>query len=201
MQVQLKSLKNSHGFLAEDKFPFTGKWHLGLNCETNSDGCHHPNNHGFDYYFGLPLSNFRNLGKIILYYSRTPPLLHRKNLPASKLLTAILKSSPQQNQYSTRIIFFKELDFLKLLSRNPVNQENQWVIESLKFCWGLFFFYFSISWVMDQKWENISLKMRWTFSKTVRTKSAQIYGHPFQPPPISAHLFNFRTIFNKKYAK
>ncbi len=45
------------------QFP-TGKWHLGLNCDTPWDGCHGPLQHGFDYYFGLPLSNFRNLGEL-----------------------------------------------------------------------------------------------------------------------------------------
>ena len=41
---------------------FIGKWHLGLNCETNSDFCHHPLKHGFDYFYGLPLTNLRNCG-------------------------------------------------------------------------------------------------------------------------------------------
>ena len=33
-----------------------------MSCETSTDLCHHPNNHGFDYFFGLPLTNFRNMG-------------------------------------------------------------------------------------------------------------------------------------------
>ncbi|XP_068126024.1 arylsulfatase H-like isoform X2 [Hyperolius riggenbachi] len=33
-----------------------GKWHLGVNCESRTDFCHHPLNHGFDYFFGLPMS-------------------------------------------------------------------------------------------------------------------------------------------------
>ncbi|XP_032879254.1 steryl-sulfatase [Amblyraja radiata] len=37
-----------------------GKWHLGLNCEASGDHCHHPANHGFDYFYGLPLTNMRN---------------------------------------------------------------------------------------------------------------------------------------------
>lgn len=37
-----------------------GKWHLGLNCETSADHCHHPNNHGFKYFWGFPLTNFRD---------------------------------------------------------------------------------------------------------------------------------------------
>ncbi|XP_042526823.1 arylsulfatase L-like [Dipodomys spectabilis] len=30
-----------------------GKWHLGLNCESPSDHCQHPLNHGFDSFFGV----------------------------------------------------------------------------------------------------------------------------------------------------
>ncbi|KAG9462745.1 hypothetical protein GDO78_023225 [Eleutherodactylus coqui] len=33
-----------------------GKWHLGMNCESLNDHCHHPLNHGFDYFYGTPLS-------------------------------------------------------------------------------------------------------------------------------------------------
>ncbi|XP_053167338.1 arylsulfatase D-like isoform X5 [Hemicordylus capensis] len=31
-----------------------GKWHQGLNCESRNDHCHHPLNHGFDYFYGNP---------------------------------------------------------------------------------------------------------------------------------------------------
>ena len=41
---------------------FSGKWHLGLNCDHFGDNCHHPLNQGFDYYYGMPLSNYRTLG-------------------------------------------------------------------------------------------------------------------------------------------
>ena len=40
-----------------------GKWHLGVNCERNSDFCHHPLNHGFQYYYGMPLTNLRDCGE------------------------------------------------------------------------------------------------------------------------------------------
>ncbi|XP_066455990.1 arylsulfatase D-like isoform X4 [Eleutherodactylus coqui] len=33
-----------------------GKWHLGMNCESLNDHCHHPLNHGFDYFYGMPLT-------------------------------------------------------------------------------------------------------------------------------------------------
>ncbi|XP_075771681.1 arylsulfatase H-like isoform X2 [Pelodiscus sinensis] len=31
-----------------------GKWHQGVNCEFHGDHCHHPLNHGFDYFYGMP---------------------------------------------------------------------------------------------------------------------------------------------------
>ncbi|KAM9390269.1 steryl-sulfatase-like [Phaethornis superciliosus] len=37
-----------------------GKWHLGMNCESNNDFCHHPLSHGFDYFYGLPVTNLRD---------------------------------------------------------------------------------------------------------------------------------------------
>ncbi|KAM6894076.1 steryl-sulfatase [Xenentodon cancila] len=37
-----------------------GKWHLGLNCKSSDDHCHHPSIHGFNYFFGIPLTNLRD---------------------------------------------------------------------------------------------------------------------------------------------
>nr|XP_055070754.1 arylsulfatase D isoform X1 [Misgurnus anguillicaudatus] len=37
-----------------------GKWHLGVNCENRNDLCHHPNNHGFNFFYGLPFTNFND---------------------------------------------------------------------------------------------------------------------------------------------
>ncbi|KAJ8350760.1 hypothetical protein SKAU_G00258900 [Synaphobranchus kaupii] len=37
-----------------------GKWHLGVSCESRKDHCHHPNWHGFDYFYGLPLTNLND---------------------------------------------------------------------------------------------------------------------------------------------
>uniref|UniRef100_A0A3Q0QT27 Steroid sulfatase n=1 Tax=Amphilophus citrinellus TaxID=61819 RepID=A0A3Q0QT27_AMPCI len=37
-----------------------GKWHLGLNCKSSDDHCHHPSVHGFNYFFGIPLTNLRD---------------------------------------------------------------------------------------------------------------------------------------------
>ena len=37
-----------------------GKWHLGLNSKQPNDFVHHPLNHGFQYFYGLPLTNLRD---------------------------------------------------------------------------------------------------------------------------------------------
>uniref|UniRef100_A0A3B4X0G4 Arylsulfatase D n=1 Tax=Seriola lalandi dorsalis TaxID=1841481 RepID=A0A3B4X0G4_SERLL len=37
-----------------------GKWHLGVNCEHRGDHCHHPNQHGFSYFYGLPFTLFND---------------------------------------------------------------------------------------------------------------------------------------------
>lgn len=57
-----------------------GKWHLGKDCAVLDDNCHHPNSHGFDYYFGLPLTNLKDFGGdgdsvILTYFPYFYPLL------------------------------------------------------------------------------------------------------------------------------
>ena len=42
---------------------FLGKWHLGMHCEDSEDYCHHPNKQGFDYFYGVPLTNLKDFGK------------------------------------------------------------------------------------------------------------------------------------------
>ncbi|KAM5197298.1 steryl-sulfatase isoform 3-T10 [Hipposideros larvatus] len=37
-----------------------GKWHLGVHCHNKTDFCHHPLNHGFDYFHGVPVTNLRD---------------------------------------------------------------------------------------------------------------------------------------------
>lgn len=41
---------------------YIGKWHLGLYCTSKDDPCHHPLHHGFDYFYGLPLTNLKDFG-------------------------------------------------------------------------------------------------------------------------------------------
>uniref|UniRef100_A0A6I8NCP5 Steroid sulfatase n=1 Tax=Ornithorhynchus anatinus TaxID=9258 RepID=A0A6I8NCP5_ORNAN len=38
----------------------SGKWHLGMNCGSTDDFCHHPLSHGFDYFYGLTVTNMRD---------------------------------------------------------------------------------------------------------------------------------------------
>lgn len=49
-----------------------GKWHLGKDCGSRDDNCHHPTRHGFHYFFGLPLTNLKDFGhtgeSVILSY-------------------------------------------------------------------------------------------------------------------------------------
>uniref|UniRef100_A0A8D2L0E0 Sulfatase N-terminal domain-containing protein n=1 Tax=Varanus komodoensis TaxID=61221 RepID=A0A8D2L0E0_VARKO len=37
-----------------------GKWHQGVNCDSVNDHCHHPLNHGFDYFYGMPFTLLNN---------------------------------------------------------------------------------------------------------------------------------------------
>ena len=37
-----------------------GKWHLGINCNNRTDHCYLPVHHGFDSWFGIPLTNIRD---------------------------------------------------------------------------------------------------------------------------------------------
>ncbi|KAM6151445.1 steryl-sulfatase [Rhynchocyon petersi] len=37
-----------------------GKWHLGVSCTSRADFCHHPLSHGFDYFYGLTVTNLRD---------------------------------------------------------------------------------------------------------------------------------------------
>lgn len=55
-EVTFSSIAKQQGY----ETALIGKWHLGLNCETRDDHCHHPNNHGFTYFYGIPLTNLRD---------------------------------------------------------------------------------------------------------------------------------------------
>ncbi|XP_013414823.1 steryl-sulfatase [Lingula anatina] len=44
------------------KTAFIGKWHVGTYCDNTGDPCHHPLRQGFDYFYGLPLTNLKDFG-------------------------------------------------------------------------------------------------------------------------------------------
>ncbi|XP_036883589.1 arylsulfatase L-like [Sturnira hondurensis] len=47
-----------------------GKWHLGLNCKSSGDHCHHPLNHGFDHFYGMPFSMMADCANWVLSEKR-----------------------------------------------------------------------------------------------------------------------------------
>ncbi|KAL9983005.1 hypothetical protein ACROYT_G005126 [Oculina patagonica] len=46
-----------------------GKWHLGLHSSSNSDFHFHPLKQGFDYFYGLPLTNLRDCEPVVVLIS------------------------------------------------------------------------------------------------------------------------------------
>ncbi|XP_056416775.1 arylsulfatase H-like isoform X2 [Hyla sarda] len=63
-----------------------GKWHLGVNCESSDDFCHHPLNHGFDYFYGTPFSLFNDCE--VSRESEMP--MYNKQLQAQIFLITVL---------------------------------------------------------------------------------------------------------------
>ncbi|XP_071784301.1 steryl-sulfatase-like [Asterias amurensis] len=53
-----------------------GKWHLGSMCEAENE-CSHPNGQGFDYFFGLPLTNLRDCGSNSNVFIAWDPHIYR----------------------------------------------------------------------------------------------------------------------------
>ncbi|XP_038613060.1 arylsulfatase L-like [Tachyglossus aculeatus] len=66
-----------------------GKWHQGLNCERRSDHCHHPLNHGFDYFYGMPFSLMGDC-KLSLHSEKRARLESQFSLAAQSLALASL---------------------------------------------------------------------------------------------------------------
>lgn len=61
LRVPLRSnRKLSETFLFSTFIGMIGKWHLGLHSSNNSDFFFHPLQQGFDYFYGLPLTNLRD---------------------------------------------------------------------------------------------------------------------------------------------
>uniref|UniRef100_A0A8C0ZU90 Steryl-sulfatase n=1 Tax=Castor canadensis TaxID=51338 RepID=A0A8C0ZU90_CASCN len=65
-----------------------GKWHLGLNCATATDHCHHPLQHGFGHFYGMPFTMMADCQQWELSEKRVS-LQHKLNL-GLQLLTGAL---------------------------------------------------------------------------------------------------------------
>lgn len=66
----------------------TGKWHLGLSCASRGDHCSHPRNHGFEFFYGLPLGVLRDCKP------GSTPELHRGLTIALWVCTVVLGLVP-----------------------------------------------------------------------------------------------------------
>ncbi|XP_043928391.1 steryl-sulfatase isoform X2 [Protopterus annectens] len=66
-----------------------GKWHLGMNCNTRDDLCHHPHHYGFDYFYGMIMTNLkdciRGCGSVI-----SSGLRRRFTVPTSYLVITLI---------------------------------------------------------------------------------------------------------------
>ncbi|KAG1956199.1 arylsulfatase D [Pimephales promelas] len=94
-----------------------GKWHLGVNCASRNDHCHHPNTHGFDFFYGLPFTFFNDCrpgeGKDVLV-DLQEMLWRISTLVALALLTLLLVRAVGLMQIRLTLVLF--LAALSLLS-------------------------------------------------------------------------------------
>jgi len=129
------------------KTALIGKWHLGLSCNTSHDFCHHPNNHGFHHFYGLPLSNFRecgddwgvgfnnvdkNIGIIITSIAAVISFLYIRKCSFKIYILAILCLALALNFYVSaviRVIMYKW--FSCMLMRNAEVVEQPFLLKGL----------------------------------------------------------------------
>ncbi|XP_013768840.1 steryl-sulfatase-like, partial [Pundamilia nyererei] len=106
-----------------------GKWHLGLNCESRDDHCHHPNNHGFNYFFGIPLTNLRDCqpghGTIFQFHKYLPyrtmgiVLLTTVVLHYSGVIGRSIVEQPYKSENMTQRMVHEAVDFIERNSNRP----------------------------------------------------------------------------------
>uniref|UniRef100_A0A8C5M4Q3 Arylsulfatase D n=1 Tax=Leptobrachium leishanense TaxID=445787 RepID=A0A8C5M4Q3_9ANUR len=114
-----------------------GKWHLGVNCESKTDFCHHPLNHGFDFYYGMPLT----------------------------LLTDCQDSCPSETHVSFKkdLLFYAQLFFLalatiaacKLLNLLPINWK---ILIFFTICGLSVFMYLYMPYLFFRHWNCVLMR-------------------------------------------
>ncbi|XP_037094329.1 steryl-sulfatase-like [Pollicipes pollicipes] len=57
-ETTLPKVLGRHGYTSS----LVGKWHLGISCQRYGDHCHHPLTHGFDSFYGIPMTNLKDFG-------------------------------------------------------------------------------------------------------------------------------------------
>ncbi|XP_071507376.1 steryl-sulfatase-like [Diadema antillarum] len=115
-----------------------GKWHLGFTCSPD-DGCSDPNSQGFDYFYGLPLTNILDCGSGTVFeawrknfYTEVAVALAVLNLTTFVLV--MCKFAPQRMLYIVTVLSVLFYIFCLLIPRiiatmNCVIMENKRVVE------------------------------------------------------------------------
>uniref|UniRef100_A0A8C8UMF4 Steryl-sulfatase n=1 Tax=Peromyscus maniculatus bairdii TaxID=230844 RepID=A0A8C8UMF4_PERMB len=65
-----------------------GKWHLGMSCASRGDHCAHPLNHGFNFFYGMPLGLLGDCG------ASSWPEVHRRLRIQLWVTSAVLATLP-----------------------------------------------------------------------------------------------------------
>ena len=107
---------------------FSGKWHLGLHKTWPGDNAHNPLNHGFDYWFGIPLTNLKDYDD-----DETPVLVlafpRAQSIASLTTLMGVLAAAYlwRKDYISAWTCFFISIAFV-IIPQTPV-----WAVTHLKF--------------------------------------------------------------------
>ncbi|XP_073523449.1 arylsulfatase D-like [Phyllobates terribilis] len=114
-----------------------GKWHLGVNCQSPNDHCHHPLSHGFDYFYGMLFS---------LITECQPGGLRELDAPFTAQLTLI-----------TQFMAFAVMTLVIARYSNMLTINKNLIIYSALFC-ILFFITWYLKYGFVQYWNCIIMR-------------------------------------------